>query len=153
MSSKLRPGLAVFFGIAIIAFAAGLFWAVNGRTSLLPSDADSRLRVDEPEKDVEKLLDQESFWLNRLTYPTGRFDPVWLRRAAVQDSTIQRGVPDGRKAQIDRSQSPLLLDPDSFTPRGPKPERMTGCAGCYDYGITQGRVNAIVVDPTTTTSG
>ena len=33
------------------------------------------------------------------------------------------------------------------------PEHMTGCSGCYDYGITEGRVNAIVIDPTTTTNG
>ena len=106
------------------------------------------------EKDVEQLLDQESFWLNRLTYPTGRFNPVWLRRAAEQDSALQRSVPDGRQVERDRSQSsPFALDPNSFTPLGPKPEHMTGCAGCFDYGITQGRVNAIVVDPTTTTTG
>src|SRR5689334_8707105 len=30
---------------------------------------------------------------------------------------------------------------------------MTGCSGCYDYGTTEGRVNSIVVDPTTTTNG
>ena len=33
------------------------------------------------------------------------------------------------------------------------PERMTGCTGCYDYGTTEGRINDIVVDPTTTTNG
>ena len=30
---------------------------------------------------------------------------------------------------------------------------MTGCSGCYDYGTTEGRVNTIAVDPTTTTPG
>ena len=30
---------------------------------------------------------------------------------------------------------------------------MTGCTGCYDYGFTEGRINAIAVDPTTTTNG
>ena len=30
---------------------------------------------------------------------------------------------------------------------------MTGCSGCYDYTTTAGRVNAIVIDPTTTTNG
>ena len=30
---------------------------------------------------------------------------------------------------------------------------MTGCSGCFSYGLTEGRVNAIVVDPTTTTNG
>ena len=30
---------------------------------------------------------------------------------------------------------------------------MTGCTGCYDYGFTEGRINAMAVDPTTTTQG
>ena len=30
---------------------------------------------------------------------------------------------------------------------------MTGCTGCYDYGFTEGRINAMAVDPTTTTPG
>ena len=30
---------------------------------------------------------------------------------------------------------------------------MTGCSGCYDYTKTEGRVNAIAVDQTTTTNG
>jgi hypothetical protein len=30
---------------------------------------------------------------------------------------------------------------------------MTGCSGCYNYTTTAGRVNDIVVDPTTTTNG
>ena len=48
---------------------------------------------------------------------------------------------------------PYALDPDSFTALGPSPEHMSGCSGCYDYGTTAGRVNAIVIDPTTTTNG
>ena len=30
---------------------------------------------------------------------------------------------------------------------------MTGCSGCFDYTTTEGRVNAIAVDPTTTVNG
>jgi hypothetical protein len=45
------------------------------------------------------------------------------------------------------------LGTTSFTALGPQPERMTGCTGCYDYGTTEGRVNTIAVDPTTTTTG
>src|SRR6266850_2911129 len=36
---------------------------------------------------------------------------------------------------------------------GPRPLRMTGCSGCFSYGLTEGRVNDIAVDPTTTTNG
>ena len=31
--------------------------------------------------------------------------------------------------------------------------RMTGCSGCFDYTKTEGRVNDIAIDPTTTTNG
>ena len=108
----------------------------------------------EPEKDVEDLFQQESYWLNRVTYPTGRFNPAWVRQAAAQDADIQRGIPDGRAVEREAlGNSPFALSTTSFTALGPDPERMTGCTGCYDYGKTAGRVNAIVVDPTTTTNG
>ena len=107
----------------------------------------------------EELARIEEEWTNRLTYPTGKFDPEWVRTAAAQDSLVQRAVPAGvpfnntaagkNAAQI----SPLALDPNNWTPLGPQPEHMTGCTGCYDYGTTEGRVNSIVVDPTTTTNG
>ena len=85
-------------------------------------------REKESEEEYEMLLEQESFWHNRLTYPTGRFDPSWVRQAAAQDSQIERGIPTGRQTATDRLQtSPLALDPNSFTALGPKPERMTGC--------------------------
>src|SRR6202158_5537896 len=48
---------------------------------------------------------------------------------------------------------PLALYPSRFTALGPQPLRMTGCSGCYNYTTTEGRVNDIVVDPTTTTNG
>src|SRR5689334_1109816 len=38
----------------------------------------------------------EAYWTNRLTYPTGRFDPSWLLNAEQQDSRIARAVPAGR---------------------------------------------------------
>ena len=45
------------------------------------------------------------------------------------------------------------LSTTNFTALGPKPVRMTGCSGCFDYTTTEGRVNDIVIDPTTTTNG
>src|SRR5207248_11260141 len=41
----------------------------------------------------------------------------------------------------------------SFIALGPQPERMTGCSGCFNYTTTEGRVNTIAVDPTTTVNG
>ena len=101
--------------------------------------------------DAERLISEEEFWNHRLTYPTGRYSPAWTRKAAEADLAIPRGVPAGRKA-VHRN-GVEAMDPSAFTPLGPMPEHMTGCNGCYDYGFTEGRVNAIVTDPTTTTNG
>ena len=106
--------------------------------------------------DAERLISEEEFWFHRLTYPTGKYSPAWTRKAAEQDRAIKSGVPAGSKLSSESLMRPgnaLGLTPNSFTPLGPMPEHMTGCSGCYDYGTTEGRVNAIVTDPTTTTIG
>ena len=112
-------------------------------------------KMDGPEREhYEQLLEQEEYWSNRLTYPTGRFDPTWVREALKQDSLIERSMPAGRANPMLRmSEGPLTLSPGGFTALGPMPERMTGCSGCFDYGTTAGRVNSIAIDPTTTTPG
>ena len=43
----------------------------------------------------EDLGRLEEEWHNRLTYPTGEFNPLWLRAAAIQDSVVQSAVPLG----------------------------------------------------------
>src|SRR5437899_25236 len=43
----------------------------------------------------EDLDRMEQEWNNRLTYPTGLFNPEWLRLAAVKDSLIARAIPAG----------------------------------------------------------
>src|ERR1700682_1850552 len=95
----------------------------------------------------------EAEWNNRLTYPTGRFDPAWVRLAAAANARIARSVPFGAQTNLRLGNSATTLDPTSFTSLGPRPLRMTGCSGCYNYSLTEGRVNDIVVDPTTTTNG
>jgi Carboxypeptidase regulatory-like domain len=116
------------------------------------SDADANEGEKEDNKD-EVLTQQEMFWMDRLTYPTGRFDPKWVRRAAAQDRKTERAMPEGIDAKSVKQNFASMLNSSSFTSLGPSPENMTGCSGCYDYGKTQGRVNAIIVDPTTTTAG
>jgi hypothetical protein len=89
-----------------------------------------------------------------LTYPTGIFNPAWLRLAAVQHNAIPRGIPSGIPLKnLNRANAPLALSATGFTSLGPQPEHMTGCTGCYDYVTTEGRVNDIAIDPTTTTNG
>jgi hypothetical protein len=119
-------------------------WAYVGA---LPAGEEAR---DEPGSDAEQVA---QFWHDRVTYPTGKYNPGWLRRAAAQDAHVPRGVPGGRHRVVKTKARALAAATNSFVALGPKPERMTGCVGCYDYSTTSGRINAIVVDPTTTTNG
>src|SRR5881392_794873 len=106
-------------------------------------------RVETEGADLGRL---EQFWNDRLTYPTGRFDPAWVRAAAIQHARMAVGVPAGMPAVLNPF-SPLAFSTTSFTALGPQPEQMTGCSGCFNYTTTEGRVNAIAVDPTTTVNG
>ena len=126
-------------------------------------------------KDLDRL---EQFWNDRLTYPTGKFDPAWVRAAADQHKRMQTAVPAGSFARLYNPDPikiptmvsagkkgaisvvnalmkpvPLSLSTSGFTALGPSPEQMTGCSGCFNYVKTQARVNAVAIDPTTTTPG
>ncbi|MDQ2855378.1 MAG: hypothetical protein M3R68_03535, partial [Acidobacteriota bacterium] len=98
------------------------------------------------------LIEKEEYWAHRLSYPTGDFDPAWVREAAEQDARIQRSIPAGRQSNY-KSNAHFQLVVSGFIPLGPQPEHMTGCTGCFDYTNTEGRVNTIAIDPTTTTPG
>ncbi len=106
-----------------------------------------------PGGEADDLNRLEAEWYDRLTYPTGLFDPAWVRRAAVSDALVQRSIPAGVQRDLSQSLSPLALNPAVFTSLGPKPLRMTGCSGCFSYNFAEGRINDIVIDPTTTTNG
>jgi hypothetical protein len=107
-----------------------------------------------PGGEADDLNGMELDWHNRLTYPTGRFDPAWVREAAAQDARVARGIPFGLQTnRAEQGNGAFTLDPSGFTALGPTPLRMTGCSGCFSYGLTEGRVNDIAVDPTTTTNG
>lgn len=106
----------------------------------------------------------EQYWNDRLTYPTGMFNPEWVRAAVAQRNAMSQSVPAGSFARLMKPENragakagetliPLSLSTGAFTSLGPSPLRMTGCSGCYDYGKTQARVNTIAIDPTTTTPG
>jgi uncharacterized repeat protein (TIGR01451 family) len=116
------------------------------------AEAEEQARPEGQGERYEQLLEMENFWAERLSYPTGQFDPAWVREAARQDSLVERAIPAGR-VNTSLGMSPLALSPGGFTSLGPAPEHMTGCNGCFDYGTTEGRVNSIAVDPTTTNSG
>src|SRR5437016_5632846 len=142
-------GLTLCFSGLALAIIAGRDTAVRSvskpdRYMPVPG-ADSR-------DEAARLAELEQYWQNRLTYPTGRFDPAWVRAAAAQHARMASGIPAGAFRKLSRP-NPLALTTTSFTALGPQPERMTGCSGCFDYTTTEGRVNAIAVDPTTTVNG
>ncbi len=52
----------------------------------------------------------EQYWHDRLTYPTGRFDPAWVRAAATQHARMASGVPAGAYSKLNLA-NPLPLTP------------------------------------------
>ena len=143
--------------LALLGFV-GAPWSNPGRDRSLTTE-ERRERympvAGEKGEDLDRL---EAEWNNRVTYPTGRFNPAWLRAAARKDALVQRRLPAGVPpvGVLKRSSTGLssttavtALDPTRFTALGPQPLRMTGCSGCFDYTTTSGRVNDIVIDPVT----
>ncbi len=166
---------SAFFNLRLLA---GLSLSVLGLllalTALRPQPGSPS--SERPERDMptfgEDLTDEarnlnqlEQFWNDRLTYPTGRFDPAWVRAAASQHFNMSVSTPAGSFARLSDSKRltklkgltgspvPLSLSTSGFTALGPSPEQMTGCSGCFNYVKTQARVNAVAIDPTTTTPG
>jgi hypothetical protein len=179
MKHQRSPLQSAFFNLrALTALALCLLGAAlaivglqHGKTPFHESAAEQPERdmpVPGGESEASALGRLEQFWNDRLTYPTGKFDPAWLRAAAAQHDRMQSARPAGTFARLKNPAKgsktsglrggpsapvPLTLSTTSFTALGPAPEHMTGCTGCFDYTTTEGRVNAIVVDPTTPTNG
>ncbi|MFZ1710565.1 MAG: hypothetical protein WAW20_18440 [Anaerolineae bacterium] len=99
----------------------------------------------------ESLMAIGDYWYHRVSYPTGQFNPAWVREAAAQDSQVERAVPAGEviygKAQ---TESPLTLNANRFTSLGPQPLQSNGCLSCYSYGLVAGRTNVMAIDPVST---
>lgn len=99
-------------------------------------------RADAPQAlpELRGKIAQEAYlgpyWEQRASYPTGHFNPRWLHEAAQEAASIRRALPAGTEAR----RSVSALDPDVFTPLGPRP---LGSGG----GIA-GRVNVVVAHPT-----
>src|SRR5262245_9497994 len=140
--------LFCFSGTLLALFGAGIF---SGRNAEQPAHY-MPAPGQRPHSEAADLGRLEQFWNDRLTYPTGRFDPKWLRVAAAQHARLPIGVPAGVPAVLN-PKSPLRFSTTDFTALGPLPERMTGCSGCFNYTTTEGRVNTIAVDPTTIING
>jgi hypothetical protein len=132
----------------------GAVFLATARGASSRASVDVEFTLGEADRDGDRLLEQEGYWIHRQTYPGNNFNPAWVRRAAEQDARLRRDIPKGRKqSTLSLSNNPLALSPLGFTALGPQPERMTGCNGCFDYTTTAGRINDIKIDPTTTTNG
>src|SRR5437763_15381534 len=53
--------------------------------------------------EAERLAELEQYWQDRLTYPTGRFDPAWVRAAAAQHAPMASGIPAGTQQKLSRA--------------------------------------------------
>src|SRR5262245_16942913 len=60
------------------------------------------------------LAQLEQFWFDRLTFPTGRFNPAWVRAAAAQHSRMKKGEPFGQRLRVSLS-NPKVLNTTSWT--------------------------------------
>src|SRR5215467_7885250 len=148
---NLRALLGLTLGLSGVALA--IFAGKDG-TLQRPSEPERYMPVPggDSRDEAANLGRLEQYWHDRLTFPTGRFDPAWLRAAAAQHDRMATGVPAGQHMKLNFA-NPKALSTTDFTALGPQPLRMTGCSGCFDYTRTEGRVNAIAVDPTTTVNG
>ena len=147
---QIRALVAVaLFGVAICLakFSFAPPQTTNGKPERGDVDRSGRY-MPVPGGTADDLNRMEEEWNNRLTYPTGLFNPAWIRQAAVEDSLINRAIPSGVPSRnLNQTNTPLVLNPNGFTALGPAPLQMTGCSGCYNYTKTEGRVNDIAIDP------
>jgi hypothetical protein len=183
--SRARIASAVTFVIAAVATIAvvGLQQSSTPTTSAIAAEnaALSRYMPGTGAGESGENLDGvESYWSNRLTYPTGDFNADWIRRAAAQAARVptaaavaahqvngsaapvKAGAADGgvvtgsgttSSFNSSSAEAPVAAPSAPFVSLGPKPLIMTGCSGCFNYTSTEGRINDLAIDPTTTTNG
>ena len=97
MRFSLRRPTAVIFFVVALAVAAG----VAGGTTLFhhSSKSSSPARYTAtPDGEADSVGQLEKYWNDRITYPTGHFNPAWLRHAAAQADKIPSRMPKGTYA-------------------------------------------------------
>ena len=125
-----------FLGLALAIFAGmgGALRSPDGpsRTGVPAGRSDQPARYmpvpgANTREEATGLARLEQYWNDRLTFPTGRFNPAWVRAAASQHARMPSGVPFGQRIKLNLA-NPNALSTTSFTALGPQPERMTGCS-------------------------
>src|SRR6476661_384552 len=96
-----RPRVFIAFLFLSAGVCLAMFAFNNGAES---SRATSVLRQEHympvPGGEPDDLNRMEEEWNNRVTYPTGVFNPEWVRRAAVADARIARSIPFGVRRDL-----------------------------------------------------
>ena len=146
---------ALGISLLLIRWQTELIGSQARPVSIIEQEMKSGLYAAEPGEGNEsgKILSKDAYWQARYTYPTGKADPRWLVEAEQADrANVRAGVPEGQVTyNRSASQSPLVLNPTGWTAIGPKPQDSNTCQVCFSYGIVAGRVNDVVVNPTTPT--
>src|SRR5258707_4431843 len=125
------------FGVALAIFAAR-------EAALRPASEPARdmpVPGGNSQSEAVGLAPLGQYWHDRLTFPTGRFNPAWVRAAAAQHARMTSGVPAGQHPKPDLAQ-PNLLRTTNFTATGAPPIRDTGCSRCFVYTKTAERAEA-----------
>ena len=136
-----------------------------GNPAIGAAALDDRLRgVPLPggrENEAAEIRERQRRLLDRLSYPAGRIPPAWRSQALDH---IQVNVADARDLPLDGSTdvgpsdgtNPDAIIPvgaNSWTSVGPAPIDNNAASDGFKYGLVTGRINAIAVDPRTTTPG
>src|ERR1700730_17983380 len=100
MQSKSASQSGFFNLRVLLALALCSVGALLAAISVAPPVQEGRKSTVRLERDMpvpggkaDDLNRMEEEWNNRLTYPTGIFNPEWLRLAAATDALIQRAIP------------------------------------------------------------
>ena len=91
--------------LVLVVVAAALLGTRMGASVLGHSSAPHTKAAATPLKTMplpggdrgEELDPLDAYWNQRLTYPTGNYNPAWQRAAVAQDKRVKRGTP-GRPA-------------------------------------------------------
>src|SRR3954468_14219483 len=90
--------LRILLGIALSVSGIALAIVASKDRAVTPRSGTERYMPvpgDNTRDEGTRLAELEQYWHDRLTYPTGRFDPAWLRAAASQHARMTSGIPAG----------------------------------------------------------
>jgi transposase len=160
---KLNRLVATALLVGLVAFGA---WLMTNVMSLTPESDEARaaqadrlaltgqdreimLGENEIQEETEALLSLSDDNYVKYLYPTYQFDNQWVVEARAQESQIEEALPAGIQPSQRNGQA-VTIQGGGFTSLGPNPLQSDNCTGCFEYGLVQGRMNVVVVNPANT---